>query len=223
MATKMTRRELGQAAAAAAWAGKVVAATPQVHQRAVQSESEAEELNPVEWTLNRYRSAPLQLTFRATTRAEAEQWQRQLRAKLTDLLGGFPERTYLKAQTLDKRDLTGYTREKIWFESEPGNGVILYLLLPAGSPVPHPTVICVPGHGRGVDDIVGIDENGKDRTGKPGYQHDFAIQAVEHGLAGVAIERSPSDIAEIRSPLLKDRVPRPVNQWPDPLCFWGKQ
>jgi hypothetical protein len=39
-----------------------------------------------------------------------------------------------------------------------------------------------------VDDIVGIDEAGKDRDGKPGYQHDFAIQAVEHGLAVVAIE-----------------------------------
>jgi hypothetical protein len=39
-----------------------------------------------------------------------------------------------------------------------------------------------------VDDIVGIDESGQDRTDKPGYQHDFAIQAVEHGMAAVAIE-----------------------------------
>ena len=149
---RMTRRELGQAAAAAALASKVVAAAPEAHPAAVRSESKVQELDPVEWTLNRYRSAPLQLTFRATTRAEAEQWQRQLRAKLTELLGGFPERTPLTAQTLDKRDLTGYTREKIFFESRPGNGVILYLLLPARSPAPHPTVICVPGHGRGVDD-----------------------------------------------------------------------
>ena len=164
MATRMTRRELGRTAAAAALAGKVIAATPEVHRPELQSESEAQELDPVEWTLNRYRSARLQLTFRATTRAEAEQWQRQLRVKLTELLGGFPERTPLKAQALDKRDLTAYTREKIWFESRPGNGVILYLLLPAGSHAPHPTVVCVPGHGRGVDDIVGIDENGDCRS-----------------------------------------------------------
>jgi hypothetical protein len=39
-----------------------------------------------------------------------------------------------------------------------------------------------------VDDIVGIDEHGADRTTKAGYQHDFAIQVVEHGLAAVAIE-----------------------------------
>jgi hypothetical protein len=49
-------------------------------------------------------------------------------------------------------------------------------------------MICVPGHGRGVDDIVGIDEKGQDRTDKAGYQHDFAIQVAEAGLAAVAIE-----------------------------------
>ena len=184
MATRMTRREIGQAVAAAALANEFVAAAPQVRGAGL----EGKELDPVEWTLDRYRSAPLRMTFQATTRAEAEQWQHQLRAKLTELVGGFPGRTPLKAQTLSKRDLGAYTREKIWFESQPGSGVILYLLLPANSRAPHPCVICIPGHGRGVDDIVGIDEHGSDRTGKPGYQHDFAIQAVEHGLAAVAIE-----------------------------------
>ena len=184
----MTRRQLGQAAAAAALVTKASPAAPGGQQATVQNESQGQELDPVKWSLEQYQSAQLQLTFRASNRAEAEQWQRQLRAKLTELLGGFPERTPLKAQTLEKRELSGYSREKIWFESRPGNGVILYLLLPAGSHGPRATVICVPGHGRGVDDIVGIDENGKDRSGKPGYQHDFAIQAVEHGLAAVAIE-----------------------------------
>jgi dienelactone hydrolase len=51
-----------------------------------------------------------------------------------------------------------------------------------------PTVVCVPGHGRGVDDIVGIDDQGRDRTDKAGYQHDFAIQVAEAGMAAVAIE-----------------------------------
>lgn len=205
MATTMTRRKLGQAAAAAALLRKIPAAAPEMHRGAVQTESKIPELDPVEWTLNRYQSAQLQLTFRATTRAEGEQWQRQLRAKLMELLGGFPERTPLKSQTLEKRGLTGYTREKIWFESRPGNGAILYLLVPAASHAPHPTVICVPGHGRGVDDIVGIDENGKDRTGKPGYQHDFAIQAVEHGLAVVAIE--PMAFGYRRDPITIDKGP----------------
>src|SRR5437016_7158768 len=55
------------------------------------------------------------------------------------------------------------------------------------------TMVCVPGHGRGVDDIVGIDDHGQDRTSKDGYQHDFAIQVAEHGLAAVAIEPMRSE------------------------------
>ncbi len=50
------------------------------------------------------------------------------------------------------------------------------------------TVVCIPGHGRGVDDIVGIDEHGRDRSSRSGYAFDFALQAIEHGLAAVAIE-----------------------------------
>jgi hypothetical protein len=39
-----------------------------------------------------------------------------------------------------------------------------------------------------VDDIVRIDAQGRDRTDKDGYQHDFALQVAEHGMAAVAIE-----------------------------------
>jgi len=146
------------------------------------------DLDPVKWTRDRYQSAPLRLTFRATTLTEAETWQRELRTKLMELLGGFPERTPLQAEVLDVRQYSGYRRERILFHSRPGVAVIGYLLIPEGRKAPHATVIAIPGHGRGVDDIVGIDEYGHDRTDKPGYQHDFAIQAVEHGLATLAIE-----------------------------------
>jgi dienelactone hydrolase len=146
------------------------------------------DLDPVKWTRDRYQSAPLRLTFRATNRAEAEAWQRELRAKLIELLGGFPERTPLGAETLDVKQYPGYRRERIRFYSRPGVAVVGYLLIPDGRKAPHATVVAIPGHGRGVDDIVGIDEYGRDRTDKPGYQHDFALQAVEHGLATIAIE-----------------------------------
>ncbi|MGA8026306.1 MAG: alpha/beta hydrolase family protein [Bryobacteraceae bacterium] len=146
------------------------------------------DLDPVHWTLELYKSAPLKLTFRATNRSDAEAWQRELRAKLTELLGGFPERTPLDSQTLESRELPAYRSEKFVFKSRPGVNVVGYLLTPSRAKPPYVPVICIPGHGRGVEDIVGIDENGNDRGGKPGYQHDFAIQAVEHGLAAVAIE-----------------------------------
>ena len=72
-------------------------------------------------------------------------------------------------------------------------------------------MICVPGHGRGVDDIVGIDDKGRDRTDKAGYQHDFAIQVVEAGMAAVAIEPMAfgcrRDAITARKGLGDERVP----------------
>ena len=91
-------------------------------------------------------------------------------------------------KTLEIRELPGYKRERFVFESRPGFGVLAYLLTPTGAAKGVPTVICIPGHGRGVDDIVGIDEYGRDRTDKPAYQHDYAVQIAEHGMAAFAIE-----------------------------------
>ena len=145
--------------------------------------------DPVVYTHDRYAAAARQLRFQARTRTEAEEWQRTLGSKLTELIGGFPsERQPLRPVTLETRAFPGYSREKIVFDSRPGVSVLAYLLLPANAPRPAPVMICVPGHGRGVDDIVGIDEQGADRTDKAGYQHDFAIQVAEAGMAALAIE-----------------------------------
>ena len=145
--------------------------------------------DPVEYARHLYEAAPRTLRFRARTRGEAEQWQKTLRAKLTELVGGFPtERPALNPITLETREFPGYAREKIVFDSRPGVSVLAYLLLPEKAKQPAPVMICVPGHGRGVDDIVGINEQGVERIDKAGYQHDFAIQVAEAGMAAMAIE-----------------------------------
>jgi dienelactone hydrolase len=150
---------------------------------------EGRRFDPVEFARDLYEAAPRALRFRARTRGEAEDWQKALRAKLTELVGGFPtERPALNPITLETLEFFGDTREKIVFDSRPGVSVLAYLLLPEKAKRPAPVMICVPGHGRGVDDIVGIDERGAERTDKAGYQHDFAIQVAEAGMAAVAIE-----------------------------------
>lgn len=173
---------------------------------------ELDELDPVRWTLQRYQSAPLRLTFQATNRADAEIWQQELRAKLIELIGGFPERVPLQPETLEVRQYPGYRREKLLFQSRPGVAVIGYLLTPNGRKPPYPTVVAIPGHGRGVDDIVGIDEKGHDRTGKPGYEHDFALQTVEQGLATFAIE--PMAFGYRRDPRTRAKGPTAVSCQP---------
>ena len=188
----MTRRDLGRLAAAGALAAKGGHAAVSTYKGpldGVEAKVDVADFDPVAYTLERYKSAPLKLTFKAANRKEAEAWQKKLRTRLLELIGGFPqERTPLKAQVLETRDFPRYTREKFVFYSKPGVGVLGYLLLPKDAPKPAPAVVCVAGHGRGVDDIVGIDLFGKDRAEHDGYQFDFAIQAAEHGLAAVAIE-----------------------------------
>jgi dienelactone hydrolase len=184
----MTRRQLGKFAAGAALLQKPEN-TYTGALDGMESKIDAAAFDPVGFSRQLYEAVPLEMTFRAQNRKQAEAWQKQLRAKLTELVGGFPSaRGVVGARSLAVRDFPAYRRETFVFESRPGLAVLGYLLTPANAKPPYRTMICVPGHGRGVDDIVGIDDHGQDRTSKDGYQHDFAIQVAEHGMAAVAIE-----------------------------------
>jgi dienelactone hydrolase len=189
----MTRRDLGRLAASGALLqARAARGDTKKYTGALdgfEAKVDLKNFDPVSFTDALYETAPLRMTFQAKTRRQAEQWQGRLRSKLTELLGGFPEkRSPLEAQTLEVREFPGYRREKFVFQSRPGAWVLAYVLTPKSGKAPHPTMVCVPGHGRGVDDIVGIDDKGQDREKHDGYQYDFAIQATEHGMAAVAIE-----------------------------------
>jgi dienelactone hydrolase len=127
--------------------------------------------------------------FRAESPAEARAWQEALAARLTALLGGFPATGCdLRAEVTERRELTHGIRETVLFQSRENLSVFGYLLLPRDAKRPAPVIVCIPGHGRGVDDIVGIAEDGSQRAQPGGYQNDFALQAVAHGYAAFAIE-----------------------------------
>jgi dienelactone hydrolase len=193
---KISRRDLARLAAGVSAARSLQLAAQAPAQPAytgpltgVTAGLEGRAFDPVVFGRDLFAAAPRRLRFQARTRSEAEAWQLQLRAKLTELVGGFPaERLPLRPAVIETRSFPAYRREKIVFDSRPGVSVLAYLLLPPQARTPAPVMICVPGHGRGVDDVVGIDEQGRDRTDKAGYQHDFAIQVAETGMAAVAIE-----------------------------------
>jgi dienelactone hydrolase len=148
------------------------------------------QLDSLEFSLSLYDSINPAMTFSATNEAAARAWQRRMRRKLTELLGAFPTtRVALQARVVEKKKLNGYTREKVILQSRENLSAFGYLLLPENSTSPVPAVVCLPGHGRGCDDIVGISENGQQRETKSGYARDFALQAVEHGYAAFAIEQ----------------------------------
>ena len=191
MARKLNRRHFGLAAAALSAVPAEAAETTYTGALdGFENKVSLPAFDPVAWTMTRHASAPLALTYKPANKRATEAWQKKLRAKVLELIGGFPKtKSPLRPVTLEVRDFPAYRREKFVIETQPGMALLGYLLTPkTGKGGPLPAMICVPGHGRGVDDIVGIDDKGRDRTDKAGYQHDFAIQVVEAGMAAVAIE-----------------------------------
>ncbi|MDQ6705335.1 MAG: alpha/beta hydrolase family protein [Acidobacteriota bacterium] len=225
----MTRRELGKLAGGSALLAQVNAKAASIYTGPLDGsldKVDLTEFDPVAFSRKLYESAPLRLAFKAQNKKEAEAWQKKLRVKITELLGGFPSRAALnplRPQTLEKRDFPAYTREKFIFESKPGVMVLGYLLLPKDVKTPAPTMICVPGHGRGVDDIAGIDDRGNDRTDRAGYQHDFAIQAAEHGMAAVAIEPMAFGCRRDSKTQKKGLTASACQPVAGPLCCWVRQ
>src|SRR5271156_1943039 len=102
----MTRRELGKLAAAGSVALLPAARADEQPGyggalQGFEGKVDAASFDPVLYTRKLYESAPLRLTFSAGNRKQAEVWQKRLRAKITELLGGFPaQRAPLEPQTL---------------------------------------------------------------------------------------------------------------------------
>ena len=148
------------------------------------------QFDALRFSLSSYERVKPTMSFAAKNERTASLWQKRAHNKLTELLGGFPSsRAALQTRILEKKTFEGYTREKIIFQSRDNLSVFGYLLLPEKRSGPVPAVVCLPGHGRGCDDIVGIDEQGRQRETKSGYARDFALQVVEHGYAALAIEQ----------------------------------
>jgi dienelactone hydrolase len=199
---KMTRRDLALTAGLLAQARGAKAAAPQESAAAAHSYTgplqgfenkvPAKEFDPVAWTLDRHDKAPMRMTFNATSKKEAEAWQKSFHTKLVELVGGFPQdRIPLAPQTLEVTDFPDYRRERFVIETRPGVMLLGALLTPkqsGASAQPFPTVVCVPGHGRGLDDIIGVNRDGKTEPTPTNVHRDYAVQVVRQGLAAVAIE-----------------------------------
>ncbi len=126
--------------------------------------------------------------FRARTPRDAAEWQVKARAALHATLGlDRFERVALHAQHVVTVDKGQYTREKIFLRTGPHTLMPVYILHPKHVPNPA-TVIAFAGHGYGVADIVGLWEDGTERTTASGYHRDFAVALCHAGFTVVAPE-----------------------------------
>ena len=71
--------------------------------------------------------------------------QRYIRDRMTAEIGGFPEKTPLRARVTGTLERDGYRVEKVIYESQPGFFITANAYVPAGRP-PFPAVLGVAGH-----------------------------------------------------------------------------
>jgi dienelactone hydrolase len=150
------------------------------------------DLRPFSYIETLYQRCHARLAFRATSLPEWQLWRARLTVTLLDLLGGFDDPMCdLKAQVLERREFDGYVREKVLYWTRPQTPVPAWLLVP-GDLKPgerRPALVCLHGHGRGKDEIIGIAEDGTLRSEPGEYQQDFALQAVRRGYVALAPEQ----------------------------------
>jgi dienelactone hydrolase len=149
------------------------------------------QLDSQAFSLSEYDAITPVLHFAETDVESARQWQRTARRRLVERLGGFPDiRAALRPEVLERRDFGTHLRERIVFQTRDNLSAVGYLLLPKDRPRPLPAVVCFSGHGRGVDDLLGIAPDGTQQpTRGAGYAKEYALQCVEHGYATFALEQ----------------------------------
>jgi dienelactone hydrolase len=65
---------------------------------------------------------------------------------LVRLLGDWPQPAPLDPQVVDRVELAGIAREKVWYTVEAGDRVPAYVFVPEGSEGPRPAVLCLHQH-----------------------------------------------------------------------------
>ena len=91
----MTRRDLGRLATAGALLqARKAQAQPAAKKYTgaldgFEAKVDAKNFDPVAFSRSLYDQAPLRMTFKATTRKQAEAWQAKLRPKIVELVGEF--------------------------------------------------------------------------------------------------------------------------------------
>jgi dienelactone hydrolase len=146
-------------------------------------------LDSLQFSRHVYEQQRPAFSFSARTREEAEAWQSRLAEALVRQMGGFPTRKApLNPEVAERKEFPTYFRETVLFNSREKMSVYAYFITPREFKRPGPCIICIPGHGAGVDEICGIQPDGTVRDNRDGYQHDFALQCADRGFAALAVE-----------------------------------
>lgn len=148
------------------------------------------DLEPATQLWQWYDPAQAPYAFTAQTATDAAAWQKTARAALIETLGlARFARVPLAATPVSRVDRGRFVHEKLVLRTGPQTLMPVHILHP--SHVRNPaTVVAFAGHGYGVADIVGLWEDGSQRTSSTGYHKDFGVALCHAGFTVVAPEIS---------------------------------
>lgn len=102
-----------------------------------------------------YRECNRTRVFRGTTAEELVGWQEEMRPRLLELLGGRCETIpdpHLTRKRTEERD--GVVIERLLYQTRPGLWAPAFLVRPKEATGPLPGVLCPPGHGGGMHQVM---------------------------------------------------------------------
>lgn len=129
-------------------------------------------------------------------------WRAAFRARLEELLGGRPPAAKARFTRAPATRHDGYRREYVELAGIAGGIVPAWLLIPDEVADRAPAVIALHGHGYGMDEVVGLDPDGREHAEPQGYHQSFGVALCRRGmvvlapeLAGFGRRREPADVA----------------------------
>lgn len=132
--------------------------------------------------------------FVGSTAESLRQWQEEIRPRFLELLGlpEEPVRVPTLIERLTEEETVTYLRERLLYETIPELYVPALLLTPKPVTRPRPAVLCPPGHGRGMYQLV--DEDGPYKKYPWGLvERGFVVLVPEHAGFGLRTSESGDD------------------------------
>ncbi|MHB9107314.1 MAG: alpha/beta hydrolase family protein [Armatimonadota bacterium] len=112
--------------------------------------------------------------------AAFRRWQPRARKQLLKLLTmEHREQVPLHLRREVVEETADYTRERLSYDTLPGITVPAYLLIPKGVKLPAPAVLCPPGHGNGMNQV--LDES-------PGIYQEYPKELARRGMVALVPE-----------------------------------
>ena len=127
-----------------------------------------------------YRRSTRQWAFGGDTAAALRRWQTKTRKGLARLLTLDEwEPTPLRVRRQREHQTDAYTLDRVWYNTMPGVRVAAYLFTPTPANGPVPAVLCPPGHGGGMNQVV---------HESPGIYKQYPLEIVRRGMVALVPE-----------------------------------